>query len=122
MSLAAYAAGLPHLSSAGWWRQGHHYVPIGLVGAISWTVWLTRFTLSRRYRPVPPGYMTTTPVGVPSYPEDPDILVRCLDSWLAENPTEVIVVPDVTDTEVINRLRRRAAVDPRLIVVPFVHS
>jgi cellulose synthase/poly-beta-1,6-N-acetylglucosamine synthase-like glycosyltransferase len=122
MSLAAYAAGLPHLTSAGWWRQVHHYVPIGLVGAISWTVWLTRFTLSRRYRPVPPGYMTTTSVVVPSYREDPDILVRCLDSWLAENPTEVIVVPDVADTEVINRLRRRAAVDPRLIVVPFVHS
>ena len=51
----------------------HHLVPIGLVGAISWTVWLVRFTLSRMYRPVP-GYMATTSVVVPSYREDPDIL------------------------------------------------
>jgi len=122
MNLAAYAAaGLPQPTSAGWWRQLHHYFPIGLVGAISWTVWLTRFTLSRVYRPVPPRYLATTSVVVPAYREDPDILVRCLESWLAEKPTEVIVVPDVADTEVIVRLRERAAVDPRLIVLPFVH-
>jgi cellulose synthase/poly-beta-1,6-N-acetylglucosamine synthase-like glycosyltransferase len=33
----------------------------------------------------------------------------------------VIVVPDVNDTEVIAMLEARAARDPRLIVVPFVH-
>jgi hyaluronan synthase len=59
---------------------------------------------------------------VPSFREDPDILVRCLASWLAENPTEVIVVPDVEDTEVIARLEAWAARDPRLIVLPFVHQ
>jgi cellulose synthase/poly-beta-1,6-N-acetylglucosamine synthase-like glycosyltransferase len=32
---------------------------------------------------------------LPSYREDPDILDRCLSSWLAEKPDEVIVVPDV---------------------------
>ena len=32
-------------TSLGWWRHLHHYVPLGIVGAISWTVWLTRFTL-----------------------------------------------------------------------------
>ena len=122
MPLAAHAAiTLSGLTSFGWWRQLHHYVPIGLVGAISWTVWLTRFTLSRVYRPVQPGYTATTSVVVPSYREDPDILDRCLTSWLSENPTEVIVVPDVADTEVIERLRSRAATDPRLKVLPFVH-
>jgi len=112
---------LPRLTSLGGWRQLHHYVPIGLVGALSWTVWLTRFTLSRRYRPIPPGYTTTTSVVVPAYREDPDILDRCLESWLSENPTEIIVVPDVADIEVIARLRQRAAIEPRLKVVPFVH-
>jgi hyaluronan synthase len=58
---------------------------------------------------------------VPSFREDPDILERCLASWLAENPTEVIVVPDVEDREVIARLEAWAARDPRLIVLPFVH-
>jgi len=122
MEVAFHAAStLPRLTSLGGWRQLHHYVPIGLVGALSWTVWLTRFTLSRLYRPVPPGYTTTTSVVVPAYREDPDILDRCLQSWLSENPTEIIVVPDVADTEVIARLRRRAAIDPRLKVLPFVH-
>ena len=112
---------LPRLTSLGGWRQLHHYVPVGIVGAISWTVWLTRFTLSRVYRPVPPGFTATTSVVVPAYREDPDILARCLESWLAENPTEVIVIPDVADTDVIARLRERAAVEPRLKVLPFVH-
>jgi cellulose synthase/poly-beta-1,6-N-acetylglucosamine synthase-like glycosyltransferase len=113
---------LPRVASLGWWRQLHHYVPIGLVGVLSWSVWLIRFTLSRRYRPAESGYTATTSVVVPSYREDPDILDRCLESWLRENPTEVIVVPDVADTEVIERLRERAATEPRLIVLPFVHA
>ncbi|MGH3204519.1 MAG: glycosyltransferase [Streptosporangiaceae bacterium] len=122
MHLAVNAATtLPRLTSPAWWRQLHHYVPVGLVGAISWTVWIVRFTLSRVYRPVQPGYTATTSVVVPSYREDPDILDRCLQTWLSENPTEIIVVPDVADTEVIARLSRRAAIDPRLKVLPFVH-
>jgi len=60
-------------------------------------------------------------VVVPSYREDPEILGRCLTSWLAENPTEVVVVPDLEDVEVIDMLRHRAAADPRLVVVPFRH-
>ncbi len=115
------AATGPQLTSLGWWRHLHHYVPIGLVGALSWTVWVIRFTLSRLYKPVPPGYRAATSVVVPSYREDPDILDRCLTTWLRENPTEIIVVPDVADTEVIKRLEARAALDPRLQVVPFVH-
>ena len=54
------AAAGPQLTSLGWWRHLHHYVPIGLVGALSWTVWVIRFTLSRLYKPVPPGYRATT--------------------------------------------------------------
>jgi hyaluronan synthase len=66
--------------------------------------------------------MTTTSVVVPAFREDPDIVERCLDTWLAENPTEIIIVPDVADTEVIDRMRARANIDPRIKVVPFVHS
>jgi cellulose synthase/poly-beta-1,6-N-acetylglucosamine synthase-like glycosyltransferase len=99
-----------------------HLLPIGLVGLISWSVWLFRFTLSRVYRPVPPGFTATTSVVVPAFREDPDILDRCLRTWLAENPTEIIVVPDLDDVEVIQRLRQRAQFDPRLVVLPFRHS
>jgi cellulose synthase/poly-beta-1,6-N-acetylglucosamine synthase-like glycosyltransferase len=113
------AGALPPVGA--WWQQAHHIVPIGFVGAISWSVWLVRFTLSRLYRPVPNGYTATTSVVIPSYREDPGILEQCLVTWLAENPNEVIVVPDLADTEVIRRLRTCAALDWRLKVIPFAH-
>jgi hyaluronan synthase len=104
------------------WQQVRHLIPVGVVGLISWSVWFTRFTLSRFYRPVPSGFTATTSVVVPSFREDPDILEQCLDSWLKQDPTEVIVVPDLEDVEVIRRLRSRAESDPRLQVVPFAHQ
>jgi cellulose synthase/poly-beta-1,6-N-acetylglucosamine synthase-like glycosyltransferase len=104
------------------WQQLRHLIPVGVVGAISWSVWLLRFSLSHlAYRPVPPGFIATTSVVVPAFREDPDILDRCLTSWLAQDPTEVIVVPDVADLEVIGRLERRAAADRRLRVIRFAH-
>ncbi len=119
MPLLEYAAGwIAH--QAGMWEQYRHLLPLGLAGVISWSVWLLRRTLSRFYRPVPTGYRTTTSVVVPSYREDPDILERCLESWLAEDPTEVIIVPDIEDSEVIARLQRRRS--PRLRVIPFEHQ
>jgi cellulose synthase/poly-beta-1,6-N-acetylglucosamine synthase-like glycosyltransferase len=115
------ALALPKIHIAQW-SSLRHVLPVGVVGIISWSVWLFRFTLSRIYRPQPPGYTSTTSVVVPSFREDPDILSRCLDSWLAENPTEIIVVPDLEDAEVIRRLRLRAEADPRLVVLPFAHT
>jgi len=115
------ALGLPKIHISGW-SSLRRVLPVGVVGIISWSVWLVRFTLSRVYRPLPPGVTRTTSVVVPAFREDPDILDRCLDSWLAEDPGEIIVVPDLEDTEVINRLRRRAVSEPRLVVFPFAHT
>jgi cellulose synthase/poly-beta-1,6-N-acetylglucosamine synthase-like glycosyltransferase len=112
---------LPNAHPSSEWQRLHHWLPIGFVGAISWSVWLTRFSLSRVYHPVAVGYMAKTSVVVPAFREDPDILEQCLDSWLAENPTEVIIVPDLEDTEVIRRLLARAARERKLKVVPFAH-
>jgi hyaluronan synthase len=102
------------------WQQVRTYLPIGLVGLISWTVWMVRVVSSRFYRPVPRGFITTTSVVVPAYREDPDILDRCLETWLAEGPTEIIIVPDLGDTEVIARLQRHP--DKRIQVIPFAHQ
>lgn len=113
--------GLPRLSTDHL-GQLRHLIPLGIVGLISWSVWLLRFTLSRVYRPVPAGFSASVSVVVPSYREDPVILERCLSSWLAEGPDEVIVVPDLADTDVIEVLRRRAQRDGRLVVVPFGHQ
>lgn len=115
-AVALPGLGLSHLG------QLRHLVPLGFVGLISWSVWLLRFTLSRVYRPVPTGFTASTSVVVPCYREDPVIVDRCLASWLAEDPGEVIVVPDLADAEVIALLRRRAERDGRLVVVPFAHT
>ena len=120
--VANAAVALSGKSVFSWWTNLHHYVPIGVVGLLSWSVWIIRFSLSRVYRPAEPGFHATTSVVVPSFREDPDILRRCLDSWLAENPTEVIVVPDLADTSVISMLQSRAVIDPRLVVIPFAHT
>src|ERR1700738_5304492 len=92
--------------------QLRHLVPLGFVGLISWSVWLPRFTLAGVYRAVPAGFTASVSVVVPSYREDPDILDRCLSTWLAEDPDEVIVVPDLADTEGVARLRGRAGAGP----------
>jgi hyaluronan synthase len=100
--------------------QLRRFLPLGVVGLLSWSVWLVRVSLSRRYRPLPIGYRTTTSVVVPAYREDPETIVRCARSWLAEKPTEVIVVPDADDKEVIDGLSWIC--DPRLRVMPFRHE
>jgi hyaluronan synthase len=103
-----------------WLDQYRQLLPLGIVGLLSWSVWIVRVTLSKFYRPVEVGYQTTTSVVVPSYREDPEILMRCLRTWLAEGPTEVIVIPDLEDRDVIERLQHVA--DQRLRVIPFAHD
>ena len=101
-------------------RDWHLLLPIGVVGALSWSIWLIRKVLSARYRPTVNDFRTTTSVVVPSFREDPDVLERCLASWLSQGPTEVIVVLDVEDAEAFSRLTARD--DPRLTVISFPHE
>ncbi|WP_448625235.1 glycosyltransferase [Geodermatophilus sp. URMC 64] len=100
-------------------RDWHLFVPIGVIGILSWSIWLIRKLLSNRYRSVVNDFRTTTSVVVPSFREDPDVLERCLDTWLAQRPTEVIVVLDVQDREAQRRLEQRR--EPRLTVIVFPH-
>jgi N-acetylglucosaminyltransferase len=99
------------------WRS---WVPLGVAGMIVWSLWLYRWLLSRTYRPTVNRYVTTTSVVVPSYREDVPILRRCLASWLAQTPSELIIVPDVEDVECIQMLYE--VQDPRLRVIPFRHE
>jgi cellulose synthase/poly-beta-1,6-N-acetylglucosamine synthase-like glycosyltransferase len=95
-------------------------LPIGVVGVLSWSIWLIRKALSMGYRSTINLFRTTTSVVVPSFREDPDVLERCLNSWLAQDPTEVIVVLDVEDTVAFARLTARG--DDRLTVISFAHE
>jgi hyaluronan synthase len=98
------------------WRD---LMPLGLAGIFVWLLWLYRAVLSRFAHPVVNNFHTSTSVVVPAYREDPAILLECLQSWLSQNPGEVIIVPDVGDTEVRRALE--AVQDPRLTVIPFEH-
>jgi hyaluronan synthase len=99
--------------------DGRYYFPIAFAGLVVWSAWLYRFVLSRIAKPTVNDFRTSTSVVVPAYREDPDILLECLETWLAQDPGEVIIVPDLDDTEVIERLR--AHTDPRVKVIPFLH-
>jgi N-acetylglucosaminyltransferase len=98
------------------WRE---LMPLGLAGILVWGLWLYRAVLSRFARPVLNNFRTSVSVVVPAYREDPDILLECLESWLSQDPDEVIIVPDVEDHEVLRRLR--AVADPRVRVLAFEH-
>ncbi|MFD0853681.1 glycosyltransferase, partial [Actinomadura adrarensis] len=104
-------------TAGGDWRK---FVPLGIAGLLVWSLWLYRVILSRLDKPVVNGFRTTVSVVVPSYREDPDILLRCLESWLAQEPTEVIIVVDVGDTEAHRRLAE--VTDPRLSVLIYEHA
>jgi cellulose synthase/poly-beta-1,6-N-acetylglucosamine synthase-like glycosyltransferase len=101
-------------------RANLHLLPIGIAGVVSWTIWLSRRFLSSRYKPVRNRFRTTTSVVIPSFREDPDVIERCLETWLREGPDEIIIVPDLEDTEVIAMLTARP--EPVIRVIPFAHE
>lgn len=106
-----------HTVTGSSWRGAF---PLGVAGIVVWCLWLYRFVSSRLDRPVINNFRTTTSVVVPSYREDPEILLRCLHSWLSQDPTEVVVVCDVEDTACAQRLW--AVGDDRVKVVVFAHE
>ena len=104
------------LVAGGYWRQ---VIPLGIAGVLVWSLWLYRAVSSRFYKPVINDFRTTTSVVVPSYREDPKILLRCLESWLSQDPDEVIIVVDVDDVACQEALAEVS--DPRLTVIVFAH-
>ncbi len=79
-------------------------LPFGVLGLISWSFWILRKVLAMMTRPVVNDYRTTVTVVVPSYHEDPDVLVRCLHTWHRQGPSRIIIVLDVADLEAKARI------------------
>ncbi len=96
-----------------------YLLPMGVFGLVSWTVWAVRWAIARRYRPLVNDHRSSTSVVVPVYREDPDVLMRCLGSWLAEDPDEILLIVDLGDVAVLERLKRD--LDDRVKVIPFLH-
>ena len=97
------------------------WIPLGVIGILSWFVWLVRRTLSRHgYSEIVNDFRTTTSLVVPVYREDADVLERCLRTWVAEGPTEIILVVDDRDDLLLARLRRLSL--PTVRVMPWRHT
>lgn len=100
--------------------QASVFFPIAIAGAIVWGLWLVRLILSHRARPIVTDFRTSTSVVVPSYHEDPDILMQCLDTWRAQRPDEILIVLDVEDVEAYDRIS--ALDDGRVTPILFQHA
>lgn len=96
------------------------YMPLALAGAVVWSLWLYRVILSHRARPIENNYSASASVIVPSFHEDTEILLNCLDSWRRQDPDEIIIVLDIADNEAYSRLT--ALGDPRVKPVLFRHA
>ena len=93
--------------------------PIAVAGTVVWLIWLIRAVLSWTTPPIESDFRTSTSVIVPSYHEDVDILMDCLDTWREQDPDEIIIVLDIADTEAHARIT--ALGDPRIHPVLFDH-
>ncbi|MES1169338.1 MAG: glycosyltransferase, partial [Leifsonia sp.] len=107
-------------SVANWFATLTPYFPIAIAGTIVWLLWLYRVIQSARTRPIESDFRTTTSVVVPSFHEDPDILMRCLDSWREQDPDEIIIVLDLADLDAYDRIS--ALGDDRVRPILFEHA
>lgn len=101
------------------YTEASPYFPLAIAGVIVWGLWLYRFILSRRARPIVSDFRATTSVIVPSFHEDPEILMSALESWRRQQPDEIIVVLDVEDLEAYRLIT--ALADPTVRPVLFHH-
>ncbi|MHA7287326.1 glycosyltransferase [Arthrobacter sp. MDT3-44] len=101
------------------WAEITPYFPVAVAGAIVWGLWLYRFILSHRARPIVTDHRATTSVIVPSFHEDPDILMSALESWRVQKPDEIIIVLDVEDLDAYARIE--ALQDPTVKPILFHH-
>lgn len=96
------------------------YFPLAAAGIFVWVIWLVRAVLSAATGPIESDFRTTTSVVVPSFHEDPDILLQCLQTWRAQDPDEIIIVLDVADVDTYDRIV--ALGDDRIRPILFEHA
>ena len=83
------------------------YFPLGTIGIYRWSVWITKKVVAKKYRPVTEnGYSNTLSIVVPVYNEDPNVFQMALESWVSNNPDEIIAVIDYTDRVCIERFKK----------------
>jgi len=71
--------------------------PLGLLGLIRWGAWLIRRIPAVMYEPIAGDHRASLAIVVPVYQEDPEILATAIESWLANQVEQVILVIDTSD-------------------------
>lgn len=93
------------------------WLPLSLLGLLTWGGWGLRQLLGALYRPATNAHREAASVVVPVYREDVVVLERSLASWLRSDPDEVILVIDRSEHEAIARATEWSADDPRVRVL-----
>jgi cellulose synthase/poly-beta-1,6-N-acetylglucosamine synthase-like glycosyltransferase len=98
----------------------YYYVlgtPLGVLGLIRWGCWLVRRIPAVLYRPVLDEYPLSLSLVVPVYQEDPRVFAVAIESWLANDVEEVILVIDASD-KLCQEIARRYPVTVLVTTVP----
>ena len=102
-------------------RWGSELGPGGCDRLLSWPLWfIRRYWSHHHYRETVNDFRCTTSLVVPVYREDPEVLQRCLTTWLAEKPDEIILVVDDRDDLLLKFLDDLEL--PTVRIVPWRHT
>ncbi len=93
------------------------WLPLSAIGVLVWAGWIVRQVLGMRYRPAVNDHRLSISMVVPVYREDPQVLARCLRSWQANEPNEILLVIDHTEHGLIPLARSWADEDERIRVI-----
>lgn len=74
-----------------------YYLPIGALGIVRWVTWLLRRFPAALYRSVQEDFALPMTLVVPVYQEDPVVFAQAIESWLANDVEEIILVIDSSD-------------------------
>ncbi len=85
------------MTAGDWLLAWTWFVPLGLLGVFRWLSWAFRRIPAVLYRPIVSDYRAPLSIVVPVYKEEPELFAQAIESWLANDPAEVILVIDSTD-------------------------
>src|SRR5438128_10747953 len=83
------------------------FIPLGIIGSMTWSLWAVRRFYGATYKPFQGAFTATTSVVVPVYMEDPEVLLQAIESYLENKVGEVILVVDYKDTLNIENILKR---------------
>ena len=86
----------------------YYLIPLGVIGAWRWSVWILKRGIATFYRPVKNNFKMSVSLVTPVYNENPKVFQSALDSWKVNNPDEIIAVIDYTDKKCIKVFKKFA--------------